>query len=53
VLPGLVATVPVGRRKLLEASLSAGGFALFWYLFIKYRTVNGFLPGSAYPLARS
>jgi hypothetical protein len=27
--PGLVAMVPVGRRKLLGASLSADGFVLF------------------------
>jgi hypothetical protein len=49
VLHGLVATVPVGWRKLPVASLSAGGFVLFWYLFIKYHRVNGFLPDGAYP----
>jgi hypothetical protein len=51
--PGLVATVPIGRRKLFGASLSAGGFVLFWYLFMKYRRVNRFLLGGAYPLLRS
>jgi hypothetical protein len=35
------------------ASLSAGGFVLFWYLFMKYHRVNGFLPCGAYPLVRS
>jgi hypothetical protein len=29
VLPGLVASVPIGRRKLPGASLSAGGLVLF------------------------
>jgi hypothetical protein len=43
----------VGRRKLLEASLSAGAFVLFWYPFKKYHRVNGFFPGDDYPLARS
>jgi hypothetical protein len=53
VSPGLVVTMPVGRRKLPRASLSAGGFVLFWYLFMKYRRVNRSLPRGAYPLARS
>jgi hypothetical protein len=53
VSPGLVATVPIGRRKLPGASLSVGGLVLFWYLFMKYHGVNGLLPGGAYPLARS
>jgi hypothetical protein len=53
VLPGLVASVPIGRRKLPGASLSAGGLVLFWYLFMKYRRVNGVLPGGNYPLTRS
>jgi hypothetical protein len=51
--PGLVATVLVGRRKLPGASLLADGFLLFWYMFIKYCGVKGFLAGGAYPLARS
>jgi hypothetical protein len=48
--PGLVATVPLRRRKLPRASLSAGGFVLFWYLFMKYHRVNGSLPVGAYLL---
>jgi hypothetical protein len=51
--PSLVVTMPVGRRKLPGATLSAGGFVLFWYLFMKYHRVNGSLPGGAYPLASS
>jgi hypothetical protein len=51
--PSLVATVPVERRKLPGESLSAGGFVHFWYLFMKYRGVNGSLPHGAYSLARS
>jgi hypothetical protein len=49
VSPGLVATVPIGRRKLPRASLSAGGLVLFWYMFMKYHRVNGLLPGGSYP----
>jgi hypothetical protein len=49
----LVAMVPIRRRKLPGASLSAGGLVLFRYLFMKYRRLNGSLSGSAYPLARS
>jgi hypothetical protein len=45
--------VLVGRRKLPRALLSPDGFVLFWYLFMKYRRVNGFLSGGAYTLARS
>jgi hypothetical protein len=45
--PGLVATVPNRRRKLPGASLSAGGFVRFWYLFMKYHRINGFIPGGA------
>jgi hypothetical protein len=51
--PGLAALVPIRRRKLPGASLSAGGIVLFWYLFMKYHSVYGYLPGGAYPLARS
>jgi hypothetical protein len=51
--PGLVAVVPIGRRKLPGASLSVGGFVLFWYLFLKYHRINGSLPGGTYLLARS
>jgi hypothetical protein len=51
--PGLVAMVPVGRWKLPRTSLSADGFVIFWYLFMKYHRANGSLPGGAYPLARS
>jgi hypothetical protein len=51
--PGLVASMPIRRRKLPGKSLSAGGLVLFWYLFMKYCSVNGTLPGGAYPLARS
>jgi hypothetical protein len=53
VLPGLVAIVHVGSRKLPGVSLSANGFVLFWYLFMKYCRVNGSLPGGAYSLAWS
>jgi hypothetical protein len=45
----LVAMVPIRRRKLPGASLSAGGLVLFRYLFMKYRRLNGSLSGSAYP----
>jgi hypothetical protein len=51
--PSLVVMVPIGRRKLPGATLSVGGFVLFWYLFMKYHRVNGSLPGGAYPLASS
>jgi hypothetical protein len=46
---GLVVTMPIERRKLLEASLSAGDFVVFWYLFMKYHRVNGSLPSGGYP----
>jgi hypothetical protein len=51
--PCLTVIVPIGRRKLPGASLLAGAFVLFWYLFMKYHGVNGSLPGDAYHLARS
>jgi hypothetical protein len=32
-----------------QASLLAGGFVPFLYVFMKYHRVNGSLPGGAYP----